>query len=485
MPYIEIQILHSPRQKETLSFPIDNETLDLSGLDIIEVDLNEAARMPHLRTLNLSHNRLEGIELSEFICSPNGETLESIDISHNHIHAVNLNPLRRCPGIRKVNLSDNQLEELDLSPLEQAHLIESIDVSHNWIRAVDTTPLSNKPQLRHVILNENPIASLDLTFLHTSPNLDTLLVDWTKIEMLDLSPFASTPNIRVLGISQNKVRDLDLYPLVKCERLEQVNISGIDSTTIDLWPLFGLPFLKEAHISPRISIDSFPFSSAVWPLGLESIRSRISTSAQREEWRAHEFGVVRARFREIHAKLNNLARYHLRISFLEIMKLEHLQGYDGSLLDHIDDIDAESSFEDARAVLMERLSDALVKQVKQGGSTHFIDLSLADRFPSIALLSPTIIEARRKELECAHIVKKDEYYDTTLLWYTVYGCEVLNALGIGLSTDLNGLERIELELKRTGIDALNIRDYGSDWKPPHLSEEMQAYLRFLAVRCSQ
>ncbi len=528
MESIEIEYLRFTRTKEITSFPVDTEIIDLSGQNIFEIDLSQIRELDHLRTLKLSQNRLENVDISDFSVLRNIQHLdlsnnkllhfdtaflehssslkelrlnrnllkrinlgsmercsglELLDISYNHIHTMNLSSLESCKNLRELNLGNNQLDELDLKPISNAQNIEIVDISHNWIRSLDTEPLMNKRSLVRFLANENPLTSLDLEFVLTSPNIDTLLIDWTQIQDLDLSPLRACRQIRSLGITQNKTAHMDLYPLLNCELLESINISGINSISIDIWPLFGLPHLRELNMSPRNTFGSIPFSSLEWPVALDSIRNRTSKGSIKAIVEKNGFGFIREQYRILHERLNALARYHLRNSFIESFNLHHLRGFDGNPIKYTDTLDNSASFAEVRSHLDDKLSVALIRQVREGGSTHFIDLERVRSLPVLAVLAPKVIGARQDEIACTHLIKGNGFYDTTPLWYTAYGQEILNALEIGLITDAAGVERIQNQLRRIGFDAISTEDDCSEWVTSHLSDELKAYLRFLAIRC--
>ncbi|MBN2230187.1 MAG: hypothetical protein JW779_11425, partial [Candidatus Thorarchaeota archaeon] len=385
----------------------------------------------------------------------------------------------------ELDLSNNHLEgDIDLSPLSASTFLESIDLSHNWIRSLDTTPLKGKPSLRTFIVNQNPLISLDTEFIHSSKGIETFLVDWTQVTTLDLSPLAACKDLKSLGVPQDKIPELDLYPLMDCQLLESLTVSGINSSYIDLWPLFGLPRLSDLTISSRIQFGRFPLSSIYWPLGLESIRHRKSSSFLREDMHQEGFGIVRDRFQSLYEQLNPLARYHLRVAFIEFFDLGHFQGFDGDLLEIIHSIDDSMTFEEAHLFLNDVISRSMINQVKGGGSTHFIDLNQAHSRPVFAVIASEIVESRRREMNCVSLIKSDEGFDLTELWYTVYGQEVLSALGIGSSTDDAGILRIRHELKKVGIESFGNPDDCDELSPKRLSDELRAYLRFLAIRTS-
>ncbi|MFW9932367.1 MAG: hypothetical protein ACFFDR_06895, partial [Candidatus Thorarchaeota archaeon] len=65
MNSIDIDFFRFTRKKETASYPVDTETVDLSGLNIFEIDLSQIGELDNLRTLKLSQNRLESIDISD------------------------------------------------------------------------------------------------------------------------------------------------------------------------------------------------------------------------------------------------------------------------------------------------------------------------------------------------------------------------------------------------------------------------------------
>lgn len=156
---------------------------------------------------------------------------------------------------------------------------------------------------------------------------------------------------------------------------------------------------------------------------------------------------------------------------LEGMGLDELYGCDYDILEALESIPPESDLVDIQSFLRHTLVETLLEQFESGGTTVFLDIGKMLETPA-AVLIPTIVELRKKEIENTVIPiigKKLAIYDVYMnevgmttdpinsvhlddLWMTAYGSQVLLLLGLGLRTDLDGLRKIEVVMERLGLN---------------------------------
>ncbi|MHA2424525.1 MAG: leucine-rich repeat domain-containing protein [Candidatus Thorarchaeota archaeon] len=531
MNEVVIEYLRFSRKKERVRYGSDTTEISLAGMSIQEISFIEIGPLNDLRVLDLSDNKLETIELDFLreskalqeidikdneILSLNTKPLESLkelrelqvsgnlmkdldlsglsgckelkilNISNNHIHGIDLDPLCSCSGLVELNVQGNQLEAIDLTPLESSSELQILNLSHNWIREIDLGPLSGKNSIQSINMSENPVSQIDLSPLEECTSLETLILDWTQIASLDLGPLSSCVNLRRLGIAHNKITELNLWPLAETLNLQSLDISGNMNLEFTFWPLFSLPHLEELRISSSPEpLILHPPDSVVWPNGLEQYRKSIES--QNFNYQISEFGinVFRDRIAEMVFQLGPLGRFFVRVAVLDSFDLANFIGYDCDITHLLENISNSNSIEVTRSELKSIVSKGLIEQVQSGGSTHLIDVDLAYGVPELAVIAPTVLELRKRELEKVILSHCDGTIDLKPLWFTSYGFEILSALCMGLSTNLQGIEQIRVELLDAGIE-LNIQeDSGQQDHLPNISEELQAYIIMYALQCGK
>ncbi|XP_058835549.1 oligodendrocyte-myelin glycoprotein-like [Topomyia yanbarensis] len=110
----------------------------------------------HLLSLDVSYNYLP-----ELIVNPDSTYhLKSLNLSHNRLQSINF--LKGLYKLRDLDLSNNYLEKVDLSSFDVAKDLVTLKLSHNRIRTITTfTDLLHLPRLTTLMLNNNQLSILD------------------------------------------------------------------------------------------------------------------------------------------------------------------------------------------------------------------------------------------------------------------------------------------------------------------------------------
>ncbi|KJH46017.1 leucine Rich repeat-containing domain protein [Dictyocaulus viviparus] len=161
--------------------------------------------LPQLRTLNLSHNPLDGEIVVDL---PSAPLLHTLILNGTNLKLGSLSSvLKNTPSLQELHLSDNKL---DLSTHDISIMNESVKTMHlnrcqvkHWDVVVNF--LHRFPSLETVFLCENPIKSVvhqssleEFTSLQSVNLGKTEISDWESIDSLDRLP--SLTDLRILAI---------------------------------------------------------------------------------------------------------------------------------------------------------------------------------------------------------------------------------------------------------------------------------------------
>jgi len=137
---------------ELLSKVSLHQCVDLSFNLIPEIPLDLPLSLPHLKVLNLRHNRITHIPESIF----GFLHLEHLDISFNKIDVL---PTGICllEKLKKLNLSNNELKKLP-SNIDQLCSLEKLNLTSNQLEHLPIS-LGNIPKLQVVLVQDNPLTS--------------------------------------------------------------------------------------------------------------------------------------------------------------------------------------------------------------------------------------------------------------------------------------------------------------------------------------
>ncbi|XP_041453469.1 protein artichoke-like [Lytechinus variegatus] len=277
---------------ENIIHTIENSTFDSSPrLAILNLAKNEISDLRFLHSiysleeLNLSHNRLRTINPLDFLTlthlrtldlsfnlfmeinTPNLQSLQSLDISHNFLYHLNLNHLFGDRTLVKINAEGNRITDVvSTSALD-------INVNDNAFGASNSSELSGT----NILACNNNLS--DFKTIKISPNLVGLYLNKNHIVSIPNFTFISASSLIFLELNDNNIADI--YPTafyglrkVVALKLERNCIthlrSDLFSNILDLKyvRLGGNPLLHVSnHLFPAsqdiegISFPSIPFSN--------------------------------------------------------------------------------------------------------------------------------------------------------------------------------------------------------------------------------
>lgn len=265
-----------------LSYPSFNnvpvEHLDLSGNRFDEFP-REYADMDSLLYLDLSHNKIAGLEATALI----GYTsLRTLLLSNNSItNWKSLNPsesFKQASSLTRLSLRGNRLSSFgNADPGEQlsSQSLSELDLSSSHITVVGGDLLINQlPSLERLSLANNPLVQLT-----TLPSHSLRELDLRNCSLTELHPdfFDAVVSLESLNLSRNsglqfgeRVTELRILDVSYC------NLEGID--------LSGLPALTElrlrGNLLRRVDASTFANNTLLELLDLsENVLSVIGNEA--------------------------------------------------------------------------------------------------------------------------------------------------------------------------------------------------------------
>jgi len=141
---------------------------DLFAGEILNYNKGIIHKKPHLRKVNLSHNRIKKIKKNEFFGLPN---LLELDLSHNAIESIDMHSFITILSLQKLNLSYNKITTLGIGIFSGlSHLLE-LDLSHNSIRSIHQSVFTSLQHLEKVNFSYNLIRSIHSDTFKNNTNL--------------------------------------------------------------------------------------------------------------------------------------------------------------------------------------------------------------------------------------------------------------------------------------------------------------------------
>ncbi len=393
------------------------QIVDLAWNGIEAIDLGPLRACMDLRSLSMANNRLESIDLAPLRGCTN---LQEVHLGWNRLSSVDLTPLSRCTSLQSLRASNNMLEDINLDALRPCTQLEEIAVAMNRLTRIDLEPLSSNEALQTIWLSENQLH--DVHFGNTSgwTNLQELDLSGNRLEEIDLTVLMSCSHLKKLYLNSNQIRTLDLTPLSFCTALEEVKFEQDREYTALSW----LP------LSPTISSIHYerPSPAQTWRLLHHASRCR-GYDARLQQEIIYALGLGEYGFID----------YDLQNIFASIPL----------------DTDLPIVCNQIRLHLVNRIIDAIDGNRTCTGAT--IE-KLMSRHGEIAARFQDISELRKNEIRNVQVGVSEDNADLRELYLTSYGYDILSALGVKLTTDMDSLSLVIEAFHKLGLE-LRVGDF--------------------------
>ena len=308
----------------------------------------------------------------------------------------------------KIDLVMRAANRVDLTNLRECSCLEILDLSNNMIETLDLTPLQDCPTLKEMYLRGNRLVNLDL---------------WPLDQCLDL---------QVLDLSENRLHSINLSPVFLKTRVIMDSSVVIQADHL-LRYIFTTKELIERFYLKRP--DGAPWSAIPVIIWLD-----FKTLSEETNWRT-----MRDRVAMLIKSLPKEKWFSCQRGFLQSLGMGELSGYDGNPIRLIDTTESDMSYSEARNAIYDRTLDLLEGQLVDNGPTLFLEVERMKNTRASKLI-PQIIELREKEIENTTLQIKGSRIFLRPLWLTHYGLTILKAMNMGLTTDSEGLNRIQSSL---------------------------------------
>ncbi|KAJ8929054.1 hypothetical protein NQ314_018300 [Rhamnusium bicolor] len=179
----EISNLHQQELADTLNNLIENK-LDLPYLSNLIITKSEIENLnvsveslERILSLTLIDNRLESLP-EVFL---NLQNLQTLDLSHNEIKVIELEPFRTLRTLDVLNLSANSLTKIDSGSFSGLNVLKCLDLSRNNLTKLDDQVLLPLSSLQYLNLSNNRLEALNEVCFSSLIMLQQLDVSWNRL----------------------------------------------------------------------------------------------------------------------------------------------------------------------------------------------------------------------------------------------------------------------------------------------------------------
>uniref|UniRef100_A0A1B0CEX4 Putative membrane glycoprotein lig-1 n=1 Tax=Lutzomyia longipalpis TaxID=7200 RepID=A0A1B0CEX4_LUTLO len=273
------------------------KSIDVSNNGINWIHLRALARLPQLKVLKLSGNRitdagmvgraikdlgnLEVLKLDSNRITTLGEgsfvdlpSLRELHLNSNAITEIHHGAFHRTPNLKVVHLESNYLRRVHPESFLQASGsgVEFLHLQENEIGRIEElrSMLDALPRLKFLDLSHNRLEIIPFGALRGHGTLEQLYLDNNMIRMIDRDAFMAMPGLRELRLKNNSLSDILPMPFWNLPGLKGLDLSENHFQRIEPQLLMGLPSLRRLDVSKNTLIDINP-SSFVRTAMLETI----------------------------------------------------------------------------------------------------------------------------------------------------------------------------------------------------------------------
>lgn len=215
--------------------------LDLSYNQLVKISSTTFSKLRYLESLDLSHNQLEELPDHSFFYSP----LVELDLSFNRLQGIQIGAFTSKSNGKAIhiNLANNLINSISRRPDDPVPNIQSLNLSGNRLRSVHG--LQGLP-LQYLNLDRNPISNIeDHNFLGLKGLTHLSLSKMENLREIAPHSFKDLPALQILDFSNNpNLRTLSKDVFFGLKSLIELNLlnSGVASLPKDT--LHHLPSMK-------------------------------------------------------------------------------------------------------------------------------------------------------------------------------------------------------------------------------------------------
>ena len=224
-----------------------------------------------LRTLDLSHNRLEA--LPDFVF--NFVHLQTLKLNDNRINGEVMEYTFFGPfQLKELNLSRNELAGLADKAFHDNKQLESLWLQSNHIASVHSNAFAGLSALRALSLSRNELAELPESVFSDLSSLENLWLYRNRLTDLPAGLFSGLSELRTLSLSGNQLNSLTDELFSDLAALEQLWLLDNDIAEISSETFEGLSSVLSLSLSdndltrlPSRAFSETPTLEALWLYG--------------------------------------------------------------------------------------------------------------------------------------------------------------------------------------------------------------------------
>ena len=187
-----------------------NNVIEIHDIDYTDISVNTFNNLPRLTQISIHNTHIKHFREMEDLQSPDAHIvgvfnnlprLWKLSLSFNKIRTINYLGYN-LPNIRSLDLSHNQINELQLILFDNLPKLEYLYLDYNQIQKLELGLFDNLSNLNTLRLNNNNIVTLQQDLFKNLSLLDELRLDNNQISGIENTPyiFSNLLNLEILQL---------------------------------------------------------------------------------------------------------------------------------------------------------------------------------------------------------------------------------------------------------------------------------------------
>lgn len=215
----------------TLSFSISQNNVHLVNLTLAHnaihtLHVDAFAELRHLRSLDLSYNRLE--QLDEHLLETNTQLLH-LNLEGNKLATLGDAPLLRSSSLRVLNLRNAQINQLSVELLSALPQLRQLDLAQNMLITLSVNVFHAPRYLASLNLEENPL-NCDRALIKVATWLSLRGVVVSMSDCLE-----ERPQTHPLDVEANDGQGAEPLKFERMEHLDAVSTTDDPKPVAEVW----------------------------------------------------------------------------------------------------------------------------------------------------------------------------------------------------------------------------------------------------------
>ncbi|KAL1416137.1 hypothetical protein MTO96_006406 [Rhipicephalus appendiculatus] len=183
---------------------------------------SDLKKLPQLRILDLSFNKITSIPAGVFTNSSN---LENLFLSSNKISSIKNGSLENLTSLQTLQLNRNRLSTIPKNLFLNLKSLKQLELDKNRIRSIEGLSFKGLEALESLSLRKNLISHLSDGAFYYLSKIQTLNLDYNNITAVTNGWLYGMSSLRLLNLTHNAITEVDMGGWEYCKKLTHLELT--------------------------------------------------------------------------------------------------------------------------------------------------------------------------------------------------------------------------------------------------------------------